>query len=279
MDSLLSSRSGKYRAHRPPTHPATSGSTEVPAEAEEEASLPEAPKETASASTKTEKDAKGTGATSTKIKKNANISRKTGCPFQLVLDHNPDTFKWDLTVSNPDHNHKPSDDPSAHIVHQRLNDTQKKEIIKLNAAGGPPLKIKKSLLKEGPLHAPLKTIHNLNHKERKKNDGGGSAVESMVQGLKSCGFTYQIRSEISDKTGAHHLNAVFMAFPESLKLAKQHSTCILIDATYKTNRYKMPLMHIAGVNSSNSTFTIGFCFLAITTAPNSTSVFACRNSY
>ncbi|KAI9628166.1 hypothetical protein H4Q26_018180 [Puccinia striiformis f. sp. tritici PST-130] len=71
-DSLLSSRSGHYRPHRPPTHPATSGSTEVPAEAEEEASLPAAPQETVSASTKTEKDAKGTGATSTKIKKNAN---------------------------------------------------------------------------------------------------------------------------------------------------------------------------------------------------------------
>ncbi|KAH9469870.1 hypothetical protein Pst134EA_033328 [Puccinia striiformis f. sp. tritici] len=255
-------KSGHYWPHRPPTHPATSGSTEVPAEAKEEASLPAAPQETASASTKTEKDAKGTGATSTKIKKNANVSRKTGCPFHLVLNHNPDTFKWDLTVSNPDHNHKPSDNPSAHIVHRRLTETQKKEIIKLDAAGVPPLKIKNSLLKEGTLHAPLKTIHNLNHKERKKNDGGGSAVESMVQGLKSCGFTYQIQSEISDKTGAHHLNAVFMAFPESLKLAKQHSTCILIDATYKTNRYKMPLMHIAGVNSSNSTFTIGFYFLA-----------------
>ncbi|POW01501.1 hypothetical protein PSTT_12405 [Puccinia striiformis] len=140
-------------AHRPPTHPATSGSTEVPAEAEEEASLP-APKETVSASTKTEKDAKGTGATSTKIKKNANVLRKTGCPFHLVLDHNPDTLKWDLTVSNPDHNHKPSDDPSAHIVHQRLTDTQKKEIIKLDAAGVPPLKIKNSLLKEGHYMLP-----------------------------------------------------------------------------------------------------------------------------
>ncbi|POW18149.1 hypothetical protein PSHT_06109 [Puccinia striiformis] len=166
-------KSGHYRPHRPPTHPATSGSTEVPAEAKEEASLPAAPQETASASTKTEKDAKGTGATSTKIKKNANVSRKTGCPFHLVLNHNPDTFKWDLTVSNPDHNHKPSDNPSAHIVHRRLTETQKKEIIKLDAAGVPPLKIKNSLLKEGTLHAPLKTIHNLNHKERKKNDGGG----------------------------------------------------------------------------------------------------------
>ncbi|KAH9473565.1 hypothetical protein Pst134EA_033221 [Puccinia striiformis f. sp. tritici] len=116
--NFVCDKSGKYRPHCPPTHPATSGSTEVPAEAEEEASLPEAPKETASASTKTEKDAKGTGATSTKIKKNANVSRKTGCPFQLVLDHDPDTFKWDLTVSNLDHNHKPSDDPSAQQKHK-----------------------------------------------------------------------------------------------------------------------------------------------------------------
>ncbi|KNE98116.1 hypothetical protein PSHT_14567 [Puccinia striiformis] len=166
-------KSGRYRPHRP----ATSCSSEVPAEAKEESS-PEAPKETVSTSTKTEKDAKGTGTNSTKIKKNANTMRKT------------------------DHNHKPSDNPSAHIVHQRLIDIQKKEIIKLDASRVPALKIKNSLLEEGPLHAPLKTIHNLNHKERKKNNGGASAVEAMVTSLKSCGFTYQIQSELVSSPAA-----------------------------------------------------------------------------
>ncbi|POW04413.1 hypothetical protein PSHT_11284 [Puccinia striiformis] len=46
------------------------------------------------------------------------------------------------------------------------------------------------------------------------------------------------------------------------RLARQHPTCILIDATYKTNLFKMPLLHIAGINSSNKTFTFAFAFIS-----------------
>ncbi|POV96053.1 hypothetical protein PSTT_15886, partial [Puccinia striiformis] len=166
-------KSGKYWPHCP----AKCCLSEVPAEAKE-VSPPEAPgsmaKETASTSTKIVEDAKGTETTSTKIKKNL-----------LTNDRHPETSMWDLTVFNPDHNHK-------------LNN-----IIKLNAAGVPVLKIKNSLLKEGQLHAPLKTIQ----RERKKNNVETSAVEAMATSVKSRGFTHQIQSEISDKTGAHHLNA------------------------------------------------------------------------
>lgn len=43
-------------------------------------------------------------------------------------------------------------------------------------------------------------------------------------------------------------------------------TCIIIrvlvlDCMYKTNRYRMPLLHIIGISPSNSTFSIAFCFM------------------
>ena len=34
-----------------------------------------------------------------------------------------------------------------------------------------------------------------------------------------------------------------------------------MDCTYKTNKYRLPLLHIVGMTSLNSQFSAGFCFL------------------
>ena len=41
----------------------------------------------------------------------------------------------------------------------------------------------------------------------------------------------------------------------------------LLDATYKTNRYGLPLLHVVGITSTNATFTLCYCFMRnVTTA-------------
>ena len=51
------------------------------------------------------------------------------------------------------------------------------------------------------------------------------------------------------------------AHPESIKYANKYNRVFVLDCTYKTNRYGMPLLHIIGVSPSNSTFSIAFCFM------------------
>ena len=41
-----------------------------------------------------------------------------------------------------------------------------------------------------------------------------------------------------------------------------------MDCTYKTNRYKMPLMVINGVTGINKTFYVGFAFLSSEFTPD-----------
>ena len=36
---------------------------------------------------------------------------------------------------------------------------------------------------------------------------------------------------------------------------------LIMDCTYKTNRYKMPLLDIVGVTALNTSFYVGFCFV------------------
>jgi hypothetical protein len=40
----------------------------------------------------------------------------------------------------------------------------------------------------------------------------------------------------------------------------------MMDATYKTNRFKMPLLHFVGVTSMDTNFSAAFCFLPGETA-------------
>lgn len=51
------------------------------------------------------------------------------------------------------------------------------------------------------------------------------------------------------------------AHPKSIRYANKYSRVFILDCTYKTNRYEMPLLHIIGVSPSNTTFSVGFCFM------------------
>lgn len=53
------------------------------------------------------------------------------------------------------------------------------------------------------------------------------------------------RSEFLD--GILHGIGLLVAHPEALKLARRFSSVFLIDATYKTNRYSMPLIDYVNV--------------------------------
>jgi MULE transposase domain len=61
---------------------------------------------------------------------------------------------------------------------------------------------------------------------------------------------------------------VFFAHPDSLLLLKSHPDVLLMDCTYKTNRFKIPLLNIVGSTGLNTTFFVAFVFLSQETTPN-----------
>lgn len=48
---------------------------------------------------------------------------------------------------------------------------------------------------------------------------------------------------------------------DSIKLLITFCIVLIIDSTYKTNKYRLPLMEIIGVTSTKKTFSMGFGFL------------------
>ncbi|XP_028078008.1 uncharacterized protein LOC114279918 [Camellia sinensis] len=54
---------------------------------------------------------------------------------------------------------------------------------------------------------------------------------------------------------------LFFAHPTSLKSLCAFPKVLLMDCTYKTNRYRLPLLEIVGVTSTDMTFSIAFAYL------------------
>ncbi|XP_050875941.1 protein FAR1-RELATED SEQUENCE 5-like [Lathyrus oleraceus] len=54
---------------------------------------------------------------------------------------------------------------------------------------------------------------------------------------------------------------IFWTHPESIKLFNIFPSVLIIDSTYKTNKYRLPLLEIVGVTSTEKTFSVGFAFL------------------
>jgi hypothetical protein len=62
-----------------------------------------------------------------------------------------------------------------------------------------------------------------------------------------------------DKGG--HIAMLFVANIRSVSYLNQHPNILLLDCTYKTNKFDMPLLNILGVDNIRYSFSVGFCFL------------------
>jgi hypothetical protein len=60
-------------------------------------------------------------------------------------------------------------------------------------------------------------------------------------------------------TGSSH--SCSLHTQRSITLLRHHYDVLLIDATYKTNRYNMPLVHTTGRTNQSKSFDIGFAFV------------------
>ena len=65
-------------------------------------------------------------------------------------------------------------------------------------------------------------------------------------------YSYYLHPETQE------VNYLFFAHPGSIELLFNNYDVIIIDSTYSTNKYNMPLAHITGRTSSGRTFDVVF---------------------
>lgn len=120
-----------------------------------------------------------------------------------------------------------------------------------------PCQILSSLRQRNPkLQAVSRTIYNMKAKLHEDNLAGRTMIQALFEEFRQGDFTFNVAH---NQDG--HLTHLFFAHPFSIMLTRSYSNVFVMDCTYKTNKYKMPLLDIIGVSSFNTSFYSCFAFL------------------
>lgn len=188
-------------------------------------------------------------------------TRVTECPFRLRISPAPtyeNRRQCMVVIINPSHNHTATWSATAHPVHRRLHEGARHTIRAEARAGVKPKQILVRLQQETPgLYLTKDDIYNELKKARTEQLQGLTPIEALIQQLKDTDkwvFDYQ-----TDSQG--HLTYLFLAYVKTVQIFQSHPDILMADCTYRTNRFKMPLLHFLGCNSIGGHFTAAFCFL------------------
>ncbi|XP_039004661.1 uncharacterized protein LOC120131839 [Hibiscus syriacus] len=83
-------------------------------------------------------------------------------------------------------------------------------------------------------------------------------MQVLMSLLHSNGYVH----DFSTNDVTNKLEALFFVHPTSFKIWRAFPHVLMIDATYKTNKYNMPFVEIVGVTSTRKTFCIAFAFIS-----------------
>ncbi|KAI7954204.1 hypothetical protein MJO28_006751 [Puccinia striiformis f. sp. tritici] len=195
------------------------------------------------------------------LAKRDSSTRKCECPFQVrgsrsTAKDSTDPY-WYLAVKHAQHNHSPSHCPSAHPSHRQLAPEQVKEVRQLTKSNVKTTQILLQLRQsDGETLAVNRTINNEIQKYRREELAGKTPIEALPSILKQSNWVYEVEVD-----AAGVIQNLFLAHPGSIHLARIYHHMALLDATYKTNWYKLPMLHVMGQAATNKSFLIAFCFL------------------
>ena len=88
------------------------------------------------------------------------------------------------------------------------------------------------------------------------------AIKQLKEGdsdsiVAELGYVYKFHKDPTTK----RLNYIFWLHPASLALLQNHYDVLIINCTYKTNCYNLPLCHITDRRSTGKTFNNSYCFI------------------
>ena len=86
---------------------------------------------------------------------------------------------------------------------------------------------------------------------------GRTPIQNVMNILQTKGYHFEYR--LNEDT--NELEELFFIHLTSLTMWQSFPYVVLMDATYKTNKYNMPFLQIVDVTSTNKKFSIAFTFM------------------
>jgi hypothetical protein len=78
----------------------------------------------------------------------------------------------------------------------------------------------------------------------------------FIETLRDEGYIYSVKL-CTDST----LEALFFCNPDDVQRARLYGQTVIIDATYKTNKFRLPLVNFVAVDNNLRTVRVALCFV------------------
>jgi MULE transposase domain/FAR1 DNA-binding domain len=194
-------------------------------------------------------------------RKRSKSSRLTNCPFSMDLYLEKEEVHWKIHLHNGNHNHTATK-AIAHPTHRQLDSPRRRKIERQCDANIAPRQTHTSLLldsnsTDGNKPVLLSDINNARYRYRALRQGPRTAIQALINGLQEGSWYCQYQTDNSNA-----IRCCFFAYQKSIHLFQRFSEVVLIDCTYNTNKFNIPLFIITGRTSMNRSFTIRIAFLA-----------------
>ena len=105
-------------------------------------------------------------------------------------------------------------------------------------------------------YTTIKQIYNARSAYRSSIRGSDTEMKHQMKLLEGDQYIHWHRLKDEDV-----VRDIFWCHPDAVKLCNACNLMFLIDSTYKTNRYKLPLLDVVGVTPMRMTFSAGFVYL------------------
>ncbi len=200
-------------------------------------------------------------------------SKRVECSFFLIekrLDDNDDS--WSLKVINSQHNHA-STLVDAHSVHRRMiliveikSDINRQLTVQIASAQMLfSLRISDSATSanlsnsENSTIVPLlkfRDIYNIKAQLRRDVLESLTSMQTLIRQLNESDWIYQLQ-----KNSNNQITHLFFIRGSSQTILKNNYEILMLDCTYKINRYKMSLLMISEQIEMSKNFYVRFCFM------------------
>ncbi|KAH1242350.1 Protein FAR1-RELATED SEQUENCE 5 [Glycine max] len=184
-------------------------------------------------------------------------TRKCGCPFKLRCKLVVGGEGWMVKLICGVHNHELAKSLVGHPYAGRLTKVEKTLIADMTKSMVKPRNIMLTLKEHNANSCTtIKHIYNARSAFRSSIRGSDLEMQHLMKLLERDQYIHWHRIKDEDV-----VRDIFWCHSDSLKLVNACNLVFLIDNTYKTNRYRLPLLDFVGVTPTGMTFSAGFAYV------------------
>ncbi|GFY99079.1 hypothetical protein Acr_13g0004800 [Actinidia rufa] len=186
-------------------------------------------------------------------------TKKCDCPFKLRgLAIPPDGVMWGLLVKCGFHNHETAKYLDSHEYPSRLKPVEKQFVVEMAGSTKPREILNVLKERDSSNTTGIQSIYNIIARQKVVQRGGLNPMQHVLDQLISKRYLHAFMTN----PATNEITDIVWVHPKSLDLFINFPTVLIIDATYKTNEYRIPLLEVVGITSTMQTYSLMFAYLA-----------------